>query len=238
MNNKGHFCFKTEKLRKTYLTGETTVEALRGVDIEIPFGEIVVLLGPSGSGKSTFLNIIGGLDHPSSGQVFFKTRDLSSYSDSELTLFRRENVGFIFQAYNLVPSLTCLENVSLATEISSNPLSPSDALEAVSMGHRANHFPSQISGGEQQRVAIARALAKNPEVLLCDEPTGALDSKTGILVLDAIINVNKKYQTTCVIITHNASIADLADRVIHFADGSVVDVIINKNKKTTADINW
>ena len=211
---------------------------MRGVDIEIPFGEIVVLLGPSGSGKSTFLNIIGGLDHPSSGQVFFKTRDLSSYSDSELTLFRRENVGFIFQAYNLVPSLTCLENVSLATEISSNPLSPSDALEAVSMGHRANHFPSQISGGEQQRVAIARALAKNPEVLLCDEPTGALDSKTGILVLDAIINVNKKYQTTCVIITHNASIADLADRVIHFADGSVVDVIINKNKKTTADINW
>lgn len=238
MANKAIFSFKTEALTKTYISGETKVYALRGVDIEIPNGELVVLLGPSGSGKSTFLNIIGGLDQPSSGHVYFRGQDLASYSNHQLTYYRRENVGFVFQAYNLVPSLTALENVALVTEISSNPMNPMDALGAVNLKDRARHFPSQMSGGEQQRVAIARALAKRPEVMLCDEPTGALDSETGLVVLNALMAVNEEYGTTCIIITHNAAIAQLAHRVIHFSDGNLHHVEVNKVRKKPEDINW
>lgn len=230
--------FKTEALKKTYVSGETKVYALRGVDIEIPRGELVVLLGPSGSGKSTFLNIIGGLDQPSSGHVYFRGKDLATYSEKELTYYRRENVGFVFQAYNLVPSLTALENVALVTEISPNPMDPLLALEAVGLKERARHFPSQMSGGEQQRVAIARALAKRPEVLLCDEPTGALDSETGIVVLKALMSVNEEYGSTCIIITHNASIAQLAHRVIHFSDGDLHHVEVNETRKKPEEIDW
>ncbi len=230
--------FQTKALTKVYTSGETQIHALRGVDIEIPSGEIVVLLGPSGSGKSTFLNIIGGLDQATSGHVHFRGRDLATYSSRELTYFRRENIGFVFQAYNLVPSLTALENVALVTEISPNPLDPMEALDAVGLKDRANHFPSQMSGGEQQRAAIARALAKRPEVLLCDEPTGALDSETGIVVLKAILAVNQKYKTTCIIITHNASIAQLAHRVIHFADGNVAHIELNEVRKSPDEISW
>ena len=233
-----HLTFRTIDLTKHYVSGETVIKALRGVTLEIPRGDMVVLLGPSGSGKSTFLNIIGGLDTPTSGEVYFRDHQLSQYTESELTLFRRHHVGFVFQAYNLVPSLTALENVALVTDISENPLSPMEALEAVNLGDRASHFPSQLSGGEQQRVAIARALAKRPEVLLCDEPTGALDSSTGIVVLKALQDVNKKYGTTTVIITHNASIANMADRVIYFGDGQVVDVKTNENPISPEEISW
>ncbi len=230
--------FRTEKLTKTYLSGETKVHALRGVNLEIPSGELIVLLGPSGSGKSTFLNIIGGLDQASSGHVFYKERDLALFTSHELTYFRRENIGFVFQAYNLVPSLTALENVALVTEISTHPMDPKQALASVGLLERANHFPSQLSGGEQQRVAIARALAKSPEILLCDEPTGALDSETGIVVLNALLDVNEKFNTTCIVITHNASIADLAHRVIHFADGNVCKVVVNQSRKKAEEIHW
>lgn len=230
--------FRTEGLTKDYPSGETVVQALRGVNIEIPRGDMVVLLGPSGSGKSTFLNIIGGLDSPTAGEVYFHNDQLSSYGEQELTWFRRHNVGFVFQAYNLVPSLTALENVALVTDIAENPIPPLEALEAVNLGERARHFPSQLSGGEQQRVAIARALAKRPEVLLCDEPTGALDSETGIVVLQALQAVNKKYGTTTIIITHNAAIADVADRVIFFADGQVVDVKVNDTPVAPEEISW
>ncbi|MFC7047590.1 ABC transporter ATP-binding protein [Emcibacter nanhaiensis] len=233
-----HLTFRTIDLTKHYISGETVIKALRGVTLEIPKGDMVVLLGPSGSGKSTFLNIIGGLDTPTSGEVYFRNDRLSQYTEKELTLFRRHNVGFVFQAYNLVPSLTALENVALVTDISTNPLPPMEALEAVNLGDRASHFPSQLSGGEQQRVAIARALAKRPEVLLCDEPTGALDSATGIVVLRALQDVNKKYGTTTVIITHNASIANMADRVIYFGDGQVVDVKRNDNPISPEEISW
>ncbi|PCJ38442.1 MAG: ABC transporter [Moraxellaceae bacterium] len=232
------YSFKTQALTKRYVTGAAVVDALRGIDIEIPNGELVVMLGPSGSGKSTFLNIIGGLDHATSGHVYFRGIDLSGRSDRELTLFRRESVGFVFQAYNLVPSLTALENVALVTEISSNPMDPMQALAAVELSNRANHFPSQLSGGEQQRVAIARALAKRPEVMLCDEPTGALDSETGIVVLKALMEVNENYGTTCIIITHNASIAQLAHRVVHFTDGIVSSVDVNVERKKPDDITW
>jgi len=238
MSTKDNYSFKTEKLTKVYITGETEVHALRGVNIEIPNGEVIVLLGPSGSGKSTFLNIIGGLDTATAGHVYFRGRDLATYSKRELTYFRRENIGFVFQAYNLVPSLTCLENVALVTEISPNPMDPLLALEAVELTDRANHFPAQMSGGEQQRVAIARALAKQPEVMLCDEPTGALDSETGIVVLKALLAVNTKFNTTCIIITHNASIAQLAHRVIYFADGNVSHVDVNENRKQPDEIDW
>lgn len=230
--------FKTDKLTKIYASGETDIHALRGVNIEIATGEIVVLLGPSGSGKSTFLNIIGGLDSATSGHVYFKGQDLALFSQRELTYYRRENIGFVFQAYNLVPSLTALENVALVTEIVPNSMKPLDALKVVGLLERANHFPSQLSGGEQQRVAIARALAKKPEVLFCDEPTGALDSETGTVVLDALLEVNEKYNTTCVIITHNASIAALAHRVINFADGNVSGVIVNSERKRPSEISW
>ena len=238
MDDKNALAFKTSELTKIYVTGETTIHALRGVNIEIPAGEIVVLLGPSGSGKSTFLNIIGGLDQATSGNIYFHKKELTNCTNRELTFFRRENIGFVFQAYNLVPSLTALENVALVTELSSNPMEPMDALDSVGLSARANHFPSQLSGGEQQRVAIARALAKRPEVLLCDEPTGALDSETGIEVLKALIEVNKKFNTTCIIITHNASIAHLAHRVIHFVDGGVENVEINENQISPDEISW
>ncbi len=230
--------FRTEGLTKDYVTGETVVQALRGVTLEIPEGDMVVLLGPSGSGKSTFLNIIGGLDSPTSGEVYFKKDKLSDYSEQQLTQFRRHNVGFVFQAYNLVPSLTALENVALVTDISLNPIPPIEAMEAVNLGDRARHFPSQLSGGEQQRVAIARAIAKRPEILLCDEPTGALDSETGIVVLKALQDVNKKYGTTTIIITHNAAIANMADRVIYFGDGQVVDMKVIGNPCSVEEISW
>ncbi|WDE14390.1 ABC transporter ATP-binding protein [Thalassomonas haliotis] len=204
----------------------------------IPSGEIIVLLGPSGSGKSTFLNIIGGLDQPSSGHVYFRRRDLATLTELELTFYRRENIGFVFQAYNLVPSLTALENVALVTEITENAMAPLEALDAVALKDRAKHFPAQLSGGEQQRVAIARAIAKRPEVLLCDEPTGALDSETGIMVLKALLEVNAKFGTTCIIITHNASIADLAHRVVHFCDGNVSHIQTNEVRKSAEEMIW
>jgi putative ABC transport system ATP-binding protein len=238
MSKTNKICFKANSLTKVYVTGESEVHALRGVSVEIPEGELVVLLGPSGSGKSTFLNIIGGLDQPSSGQVIFQDRDLAKLSNHELTYYRRESVGFVFQAYNLVPSLTALENVALVTEISPNPMFPMDALNIVGLKDRANHFPSQMSGGEQQRVAIARAIAKQPQVLLCDEPTGALDSETGIVVLNALLNVNKEFGTTCIIITHNAAIAKLAHRVIHFSDGKIGHMEMNANPIKPEQINW
>ncbi len=238
MDKSNNISFRTVDLKKVYVTGETEVHALRGVSIEIPASELLVMLGPSGSGKSTFLNIIGGLDKPSSGNVFFNDRDLASCSTHELTLFRREHVGFVFQAYNLVPSLTAIENVALVTEISLNPMDPLEALDAVGLKERAKHFPSQLSGGEQQRVAIARALAKRPEVLLCDEPTGALDSETGNVVLQALMDVNEQYGTTCIIITHNASIAELAHRVMYFADGNISHITVNEHRKKPEDISW
>lgn len=230
--------FRTEALKKSYITGETEIHALRGISTDILSGELVVMLGPSGSGKSTFLNIIGGLDQPSSGKVFFKGKDLASFNNKELTYYRREHVGFVFQAYNLVPSLTALENIALVTEISPNPMNPLQALEIVGLRDRANHFPAQMSGGEQQRVAIARALAKQPEVLLCDEPTGALDSETGIVVLNALLQVNKEFGTTTIIITHNAAIAQLAHRVIHFTDGVIHSSHVNDIRKTPEQIDW
>jgi len=230
--------FKTDGITKEYGVGDTLVHALRGVTMEIPKGELIVLLGPSGSGKSTFLNIIGGLDQPTAGHVHFKGAALGRMTDKELTFFRRENVGFVFQSYNLVPSLTALENVELITDIALDPMSAKEALDAVNLTERLNHFPSQLSGGEQQRVAIARAIAKRPEVMLCDEPTGALDSETGILVLEALQNVNKTYGTTTLIITHNVAIADVADRVIYFADGKVSNVVVNENPRPINEIGW
>lgn len=234
----GDIVFRTDAITKQYGVGDLVVHALRGVTMQIPKGELIVLLGPSGSGKSTFLNIIGGLDQPSSGDVHFKGGALADMTDRELTYFRRENVGFVFQSYNLVPSLTALENVELITDIAADPMTAKEALAAVNLTERLNHFPSQLSGGEQQRVAIARAIAKRPEVMLCDEPTGALDSETGILVLEALQNVNRNYGTTTVIITHNVAIADVADRVIYFADGNVSNVVINENPKPIRDIRW
>lgn len=230
--------FRTDNITKQYGVGDLVVHALRGVTMEIPRGELIVLLGPSGSGKSTFLNIIGGLDQPTSGEVHFEGAVLANMTDKELTYFRRENVGFVFQSYNLVPSLTALENVELITDIAADPMKAEEALAAVELTERLNHFPSQLSGGEQQRVAIARAIVKRPEVLLCDEPTGALDSETGILVLEALQNVNKTYGTTTMIITHNVAIADVADRIIYFADGAVSEVVVNENPKPIRDIRW
>jgi putative ABC transport system ATP-binding protein len=223
---------------KTYRVGEVDVHALRGVDIALREGELVCLLGPSGSGKSTLLNILGGLDVPTSGQVLYRGRELTSATERELTEYRRHHVGFVFQFYNLIPSLTARENVGLVTDIVARPLTPEDALALVGLEHRLDHFPAQLSGGEQQRVAIARAIAKRPAVLLCDEPTGALDVATGVLVLEAISRVNHELGTTTALITHNAVIAAIADRVVRLSDGRIADVETNARKAAPRELHW
>jgi len=230
--------FHLHGLTKTYRTGEVAVQALRGVDLDIYKSEILVLLGPSGSGKSTFLNILGGLDRPTSGEALFRDHNLTKMSDRELTLYRRDHVGFVFQFYNLIPSLTARENVALVTEISARPMAPSEALALVDLEERQDHFPAQLSGGEQQRVAIARAIAKRPEVLLCDEPTGALDSATGVVVLQAIERINAELGTTSVIITHNAVIAQMGDRVASFADGHIDKIVANASRQPASSLKW
>ena len=229
---------KARDLTKVYKMGAVEVTALNHVDLDLYQGELVVLLGPSGSGKSTLLNILGGLDQPTTGNVRFREHDLTKASDRALTSYRRDHVGFVFQFYNLIPSLTARDNVALVTEIARHPMKPEEALALVGLGERQDHFPAQLSGGEQQRVAIARAIAKRPDLLLCDEPTGALDSKTGILVLDAILRINKELGTTTALITHNAGIADVADRVVYFADGQIVETRVNETRRTTAELTW
>ena len=230
--------FQARGVTKVYDMGEVKVEALRGVDVELYSGELLVLLGPSGSGKSTLLNILGGLDTATSGYVTYLKQDITSATDKELTDYRRFHVGFVFQFYNLIPSLTALENVSIVTEIAPNPMHPEDALRLVNMGDRLNHFPAQLSGGEQQRVAIARAVAKNPSVLLCDEPTGALDSATGIIVLEVLERINRELGTATALITHNADIAGMADRVIFLNDGLISKERRNEHKKAAHELHW
>jgi len=230
--------FAARQITKVYHMGEVDVPALKGVDLDLFPGEFIVLLGPSGSGKSTLLNILGGLDHPSSGTVFYRGEQLTEFDDNALTRYRRDNVGFVFQFYNLIPSLTARENVALITEIARNPMRPEDALEMVGLGKRMNHFPAQMSGGEQQRVAIARAVAKRPDVLLCDEPTGALDVHTGVLVLEAIQKINRDMGTTTAVITHNAVIAEMADRVIHLSGGEITGVDKIARKRPAAELKW
>jgi len=230
--------FDLEHLTKTYRVGELEVRALRDVTLQLPTGEFVVLLGPSGSGKSTLLNIMGGLDLPTSGHVRYRGADLATANEAELTSYRRRHVGFIFQFYNLIPSLTALENVQLVTEIAADPMPPGDALRLVGLDGRRHHFPAQLSGGEQQRVAIARAIAKRPTVLLCDEPTGALDISTGIVVLEALDRVNRELGTTTVVITHNAAIATMADRVIRLADGRVTANEPRPAKVPASQLSW
>ena len=223
---------------KVYRMGEVEVHALREVDLDLYEGELVVLLGASGSGKSTLLNILGGLDRPTRGEVFYRDHQLTAASDAQLTEFRREHVGFVFQFYNLIPSLTALENVALVTQIAANPMDPAQALELVGLGDRRNHFPAQLSGGEQQRVAIARAVAKRPDVLLCDEPTGALDYPTGKLVLEVLERVNRELGTITVLITHNAAIAAMADRVIRIGSGRIVGIERNATRASPSEISW
>jgi putative ABC transport system ATP-binding protein len=218
--------------------GEVLVHALRGVDLDLFAGEFVVLLGPSGSGKSTLLNILGGLDAPTSGRVRFRDHDLSAYDDAALTHYRREHVGFVFQFYNLIPSLTVVENVELVTDIAPHPMPAEEAVELVGLGSRKHHFPAQLSGGEQQRVAIARAIAKRPDVLLCDEPTGALDVQTGIIVLEALAKANRELGTTTAVITHNAVIASMADRVVTLSNGLVSGVRTNERKASARELKW
>lgn len=230
--------YSARNITKSYRTGDVEVWALRGIDLDLYPGEMAVMLGPSGSGKSTLLNIIGGLDRATSGSVMFEGEDLTGFSDRQLTRFRRDHVGFVFQFYNLIPSLTAWENVSLVTEISKNPMRPQDALDMVGLTDRMGHFPAQLSGGEQQRVAIARAIAKRPAVLLCDEPTGALDSKTGIMVLEALSRINAELDTTMAFITHNAGIAGMAHRVFSFRDGKIVDVAENEKRIAAAEVDW
>ncbi len=230
--------FQITGLTKSYKSDDVEVLALRGVDATLAEGELAVMLGPSGSGKSTFLNVLGGLDTPTSGTVLFRGRDLGRFSAHELTLYRRYHIGFVFQFYNLIPSLTARENVALVTEVSRNPMRPEEALEMVGLKERMSHFPAQMSGGEQQRVAIARAVAKRPEVMLCDEPTGALDSKTGALVLDALISTNRELGTTTAIITHNAAIGTLGDRILHFSDGQISKVDVNERRAATSEVDW
>ena len=230
--------FTARALTKTYLAGEVAVHALRGLDLEIQGSEVVVLLGPSGSGKSTLLNIMGGLDSATSGSLLFKDLNLTQLDDRGLTLYRRQHVGFVFQFYNLIPSLTAYENVAVVTEIADRPMQPEEALALVGLENRQDHFPAQLSGGEQQRVAIARAIAKRPEVLLCDEPTGALDSKTGIKVIEALLSINSQLGTTTLIITHNASIQDVAHRVLLFADGRISGVRENATRRAAAELSW
>jgi putative ABC transport system ATP-binding protein len=230
--------FTARGIAKIYPMGEVEVHALRGVDFDLHAGELVVLLGPSGSGKSTLLNILGGLDVPTAGRVVYKEHDLTAASESELTRYRREHVGFVFQFYNLIPSLTARENVALVTDIASRPMRPEEALALVGLEHRLDHFPAQLSGGEQQRVAIARAIAKRPDVLLCDEPTGALDITTGVVVLEAIDRVNRELGTATVVITHNAAIAGMAHRVVRLADGGVAGIVRNETRTAPGDIRW
>ncbi|MDJ0977555.1 MAG: ABC transporter ATP-binding protein [Erythrobacter sp.] len=230
--------FSGRDLRKIYVTGETEVHALRGVDFDIRKGEILVLLGPSGSGKSTLLNIVGGLDRPTSGTLHYDQIELTALDDRDLTRFRRAHIGFIFQFYNLIPSLTAQENVRLVTDIATNPMDPADALELVGLADRRHHYPAQLSGGEQQRVAVARAIAKQPGVLLCDEPTGALDSKTGVRVLETLEAANRELDTTLLIITHNAGIAAMADRVFHFLDGKIARIESNTHRIHPSEITW
>ncbi len=229
---------RAKGLTKVYDTGEVKVRALRGVDIDVRAGELIVLLGPSGSGKSTLLNILGGLDHATEGKVWFGDQDLSAYSDARLTLYRRKHVGFIFQFYNLVPSLTARENVALVTEIATDPISPEEALGMVGLAERMDHFPAELSGGEQQRVAVARAIAKRPEILFCDEPTGALDSKTGVKVLEALVDVNERLGATTLVITHNVGIGEIADRVIRFMDGRISEIETVGRRKRPMEIAW
>jgi putative ABC transport system ATP-binding protein len=230
--------FEARGITKVYHMGEVDVHALRGVDLDLGESEFVVLLGPSGSGKSTLLNILGGLDVPSGGRVVYRGRDLTAADEAELTSYRRHHVGFVFQFYNLIPSLTARENVALVTEISEAPMAPDEALELVGLGHRLDHFPAQLSGGEQQRVAIARAIAKRPDVLLCDEPTGALDISTGVVVLEAIERVNRELGTCTAVITHNAAIAGMADRVVRLSDGHVAAVERNPGKVPPRELSW
>jgi putative ABC transport system ATP-binding protein len=230
--------FRTEGITRVYGSGPAAVQALRGVDMALHAGEMVVLLGASGSGKSTLLNILGALDSPTEGRVFFHDRDLTRASEAELTAFRRDHIGFIFQFYNLVPSLTARENVALVTEIAKRPMRPEEALERVGLGRRMDHFPAELSGGEQQRVAIARAIAKRPEVLLCDEPTGALDSRTGVTVLEALDEVNRELGTATVIITHNADIQRIAHRVIVLADGRIAETHVNATRLHPSEVSW
>lgn len=230
--------FRIRDLTKVYARGAVAVQALRGVNFEAKAGEFVVILGPSGSGKSTFLNIVGGLDSATSGEVTFQDHHLTGASDAALTAYRRDHVGFVFQFYNLVPSLTARENVRLVTEIARRPMKPEEALAMVGLAERMDHFPAELSGGEQQRVAIARAIAKNPEVLLCDEPTGALDSATGVQVLEALVSVNARIGATTLVITHNAAIQDIADRVVRFANGQLVEDKPVMLRRKPSEISW
>jgi putative ABC transport system ATP-binding protein len=234
----GDIVFEVRGVSKTYRVGEVEVHALREVDLALERGELLVLLGPSGSGKSTLLNILGGLDVPSSGTVRFQDHDLSAGDEADLTRFRREHVGFVFQFYNLIPSLTARENVALVTEIAERPMDPGEALELVGLGERIDHFPAQLSGGEQQRVAIARAVAKRPDVLLCDEPTGALDVETGKRVLEVLERTNRELGTTTAVITHNASIALMADRVVRMRSGRIVEAHRNERRHSPDEIEW
>ncbi len=230
--------FVARDITKVYHMGEVEVHALRGVSLELFESEFLVLLGPSGSGKSTLLNILGGLDVPSSGTVTYRGQNLTEADERALTMYRRKHVGFVFQFYNLIPSLTARENVALVTDIVDNPMTPEDALRLVNLQERMDHFPSQLSGGEQQRVAIARAVAKRPDVLLCDEPTGALDIATGILVLDAIDQVNQELGTTTAVITHNAAVAQMAHRVVSLSDGRIASVKRNEARRKAAELSW
>lgn len=230
--------FLGSNLQKTYQTGDTVVHALRGVELSIPRSEMLVLLGPSGSGKSTLLNILGGLDHPTSGALFYGDLELTALNDRELTRYRRAEVGFIFQFYNLIPSLTAEENVRLVTDIAERPMAPAEALDLVGLAERRGHYPAQLSGGEQQRVAVARAIAKRPGVLLCDEPTGALDSSTGVRVLQTLERAHTELGTTVIIITHNIGIAAMAHRVLHFSDGRIARVEVNEHPVDPGTISW
>jgi putative ABC transport system ATP-binding protein len=234
----GELLFRVREVRKIYRMGEVEVSALRSIDLDIRRGELLVMLGASGSGKSTLLNILGGLDVPTTGTVEFEGRDLVGADDEERTLYRRESVGFVFQFYNLVPSLTARENVALVTDIARDPMTPEVALERAGLPERIDHFPSQLSGGEQQRVAIARAIAKRPEVLLCDEPTGALDYETGKLVLDALARINDELGTTTILITHNAAIAAMADRVVRLSSGHITEVRVNERRASADELSW
>jgi putative ABC transport system ATP-binding protein len=236
--NQSKAVFRTEGLTKVYDTGDVQVHALAGVDLVLFGSEMTVLLGPSGSGKSTLLNILGGLDRPTDGRCWFRDTELTHAKDRALTRYRRDHVGFVFQFYNLVPSLNARENVQLVTDVAKHPMKPAEALDLVGLGHRMDHFPAQLSGGEQQRVAIARAIAKRPDVLLCDEPTGALDSKTGVQVLDTLQRINEDFGTTTVVITHNAAIRMMAHRVIRFQDGRIDRIEVNDERLHASEIEW